>query len=172
MILVERYHIVELIEAAKELLANYPIADDTVLEVAGDVMEYTNMFEAEAQQLLLTCAKFLKPKVKVFKAMTRYAKQNENRKEVFALLLAKMDDIPPTECTNCKNEICQDGEPVTSDDFREGLLVINNKMPEYWGYDDWGTGRVTKVGATEVTLEKVKPGVNGHEMSGDDPKIC
>merc|ERR550519_1682502 len=182
MILVERYHIVELIEAAKELLANYPIADDTVLEVAGDAMEYTNMFETEAQQVLLNCAKFLKSKLKDFKAVTRYAAENEDRKEVFASLLAKMNNMAPTECPNCNKETCKDGEKVRDDEFREGLVVTNNTYSDYWDddhfqpegdpegdsgknwiyADDWGTGRVTKVAADKVTVVSIKPGAKSY----------
>ena len=46
--LIERFHIPELMEPAKEHLANFPITEDTVLEVAEEAMEYTHLFEAES----------------------------------------------------------------------------------------------------------------------------
>ena len=90
--LLERYQIKELMKSAKEYLANYPVTEDSVLEVAGDAMKYSNMFEVEARQLLLTCAKFLEPKLKDAKAMKRYAAENRDRKVELFTLLALMND--------------------------------------------------------------------------------
>merc|ERR1719186_962312 len=109
-------------------------------------MEYSNMFEAEVQQLLLACAKFL-----MFNYMVRYAAENKDRKEEFATLVGLMNDIKPTECPNCKKEICQDGQVVSEYEFEEGLMVTNNKAS--WGNEDWGTERVTKVEAAIVNVE-------------------
>ena len=125
--LVERYQIAELTEAVKEYLANIPITEDTVLEVAADAKEYVEMFEAEAEQLLLTCAKFLEPKLKDTKSMKRYAAENKDRRVEFATLLCLMNDITPAECSNCKKEICRDGEVVKEDEFGEGLMVTNTE---------------------------------------------
>jgi len=154
--LIERYQIKELMEPAKECLDNYPVTEDNVLEVAGDALEYSEMFEAEVHQLLLTCAKFLMPKLKDAKSMMRYAAENKDRQLEFATLVALMNDIKPTECSNCKKEVCRDGEVVEDDEFVEGLLVTNNKASVYWGNEDNGTGRVTNVEAAFVTVKTIK----------------
>merc|ERR1719186_2208228 len=125
--LVERLQIKELMEVMKEYLANFPITDDSVLEVAGEAMEYNTLFEAQSEQLQITCAKFLMPKLKEVKDTMRYAKENKDRREVFASLLVLMDDIVPDVCPNCKKEICQDGLAVPVDELKEGIVVTNNK---------------------------------------------
>ena len=70
--LIERFHIPELMEPAKEHLANFPITEDTVLEVAEEAMEYTHLFEAESQHLLNNCAQFLVPKLQDTKSMKSF----------------------------------------------------------------------------------------------------
>ena len=165
--LIERYHIPELMEAVKEHLANFPITDDTVLEVAEEAMEYSTMFEAESEHLLLTCAKFLAPKLKDGVAMMQYAKENKDRKEVFATLLALMGDIVPTECPNCKKEVCQDGQMVKQDEFREGLIVTNNRASGGWRNVDYGTTKITKVESNAVYLLCIKPGVTQNGVIGN-----
>merc|ERR1719186_792455 len=151
----ERYQIHELVEAAKEHLANYPVTEDTVLEVAGDAMEYTNMFKVEVQQLLLTCAKLLKDKLKDANSLIRYAAKNKG--EVFYTLQDLMNDLIPTECPNCRKELCQNGEEIKDEEFRVGLLVTNKKTGGGWGEGiDLATGipgRVTNVGDLSFCLE-------------------
>merc|ERR1719186_784734 len=93
--------------------------------------------------------------------MTRLAKENQDRKEVVATLFALMDDIIPTECSNCKKEVCQDGQVVNDDEYREGLFVTNNRAIGGWGNKDYGTGKITKVESNQVTMMSIKPGVNG-----------
>jgi len=155
--LIERYQIKELMEAAKEALDNYPVTEDNVLEVAGDALEYSKMFETKVHQLLLKCAKFLMPKMKDFNYMVSYAAGNKRRKVEFATLVALMNDIKPPECPNCKNEVCRDGEVVKHDEFGEGLLVTSNRaIGNFWANYDYGTGRVTKVEAAHVTVETIK----------------
>jgi len=61
--LVTKYDIPELVQAVKDTLTSIPLTADTVLEVAGDVMDYSSTFKEEAQKLLLACAKFLKNKL-------------------------------------------------------------------------------------------------------------
>jgi len=165
--LIERYQIAELMEAAKECLANYPVTEDNVLEVAGDAMEYSKMFEAEVEQLLLTCAKFLMPKLKDVKSMRRYAAENKDRKVEFATLVGLMNDITPDECPNCKEEVCRDGDVVKDDEFREGLMVTSNKANnDYWGDYDYGTGRVKKVEDTTISVENIRAGVTQNGLTG------
>jgi len=161
--LLERYHIVELMEVAKDHLANYLVTEDTVLEVAGHAMEYTGMFEAEANQLIITCAKFLKHKLKDLNSVIDYAAENENHRVVLATLLARMKDFL---CPNCKKETCLDGLGVRKGEFREGLLVTSNGEKGGWGNKDYGTGRVKKVNKSTVIIVSVKPGVtrNGWKL--------
>jgi len=159
--LVERYQIPELKEAIQQLLAEYPITEHTVLEVAEEAMEYVNMFKDEANDLLLNCAKFLKSQFKDLNSVYTYAAANKEHKEVFATLLALVQDVTPSECPNCKSETCKDGEEVKNEEFREGLVVTNKKLDGGWGKWDYGTGRVTKVENKYVTLESIKQGRYG-----------
>ena len=100
MNLVERYQMPELIKAVKKELDKYPITDDTILEVAEDAMEYTSMFEDEANDLLITCARFLNSKLKNFNSVMKYAAENKNQKEVWSTLLTLMNNLEIPECSN------------------------------------------------------------------------
>merc|ERR1719186_2313937 len=88
-----------------------------------------------------------------------------------------MNEMIPTQCHNCGKEDCQDGEPVGEDEFREGLVVKQNNLDndylqDYFGDEDYGTGRVIKVQDEYVFIECIKPGVNGEEFNStdEDPK--
>jgi len=91
--LVERYQIPELMRDVKYHLHEYPITDETVLGVAEDAMEYSNIFEDEAKILLLSCARFLKDKLRDLDSVYAYAAENEDQKEVFSTLLALMQGV-------------------------------------------------------------------------------
>jgi len=132
--LIEQYQISELAEAVQEILANYPVDDDTVMEVAEEATEYTTLFQKEAKLLLLNCAKFLEPKFKDSKNIYRYAAKTD-KKEVFSTLLAMMDEIQPVQdkkCSNCGYENCRDGNTIGEDEFREGLIVTPNRANDLW----------------------------------------
>merc|ERR1719186_1384799 len=124
--LIERYQMADLQKLVNEFLANYPVTDDTVLEVAAEAIHQNRLFQKEAQLLLLACAKFLKPKLKDVNTIFKYAEENEDRHEVVAILLARMNGLPPTKCSNCGYVDCQDGKEVKEAEFREGLLVTSN----------------------------------------------
>merc|ERR1719203_836241 len=141
----------------KEYMTTYPVTDDSVMEVAREAMEYNTLFGAQSDHLQITCTKFLMPKLKEAKDTMRYAKENKDRKEVFASLLALMDDIVPDECPNCKKEVCQDGQAVPVDELKEGIVVTNNKSYNGWGQKDNGTGKIVKVDASNVFIKSIKP---------------
>merc|ERR1712080_240643 len=85
--------------------------------------------------------------------MGKYAAKNKDRKEVFATLLALMDDIAPIEC--------QDGQGIKEDEFWEGIIVTSNISNGGWNSVYNGTAKVTEVVGERVTLEPIKPGVTG-----------
>merc|ERR550519_843659 len=124
--LIERYQMSKLQKDMDELLSNYPITDDTVLEVAAEAIHQRRLFQKEAQQMLVSCAEFLKPKLKDAKSIFKYIKENEEQSEVVSALLVLISGITPTECSNCGYEDCRDGKEVKEDEFREGLLVTIN----------------------------------------------
>ena len=77
----------------------------------------------------------------------------KNKGEVLSVLLDLMGDMIGSECRNCKKEMCRDGEGVKKEEFREGLVVTNNRDCIYWDELDYGIGRVTKVEAEDVEVE-------------------
>merc|ERR1719203_771473 len=46
---VEKYQFLDLLEAAKMSFSNYPLTDDTVVNVAAEAFAYTGQFKEEAQ---------------------------------------------------------------------------------------------------------------------------
>merc|ERR1719186_2296514 len=80
--LVTKYDIPELVQAVKDTLASFPLTVDTVLEVAGDAMDYSSTFQEEAQKLLLACAKFLKNKLTRSSDVFQLIAENGDRLEV------------------------------------------------------------------------------------------
>lgn len=102
--LIKRYQIEELTEAVKDHLANYPLTEDTVLEVATQAKEYMKVFEDEANQLIRACAKFLKSRLKDIDDVTRYAAENRDHGDVFSTLLAKMNKVQIFVHVNMKSK--------------------------------------------------------------------
>jgi len=156
--IVKRFEISELVVAVTQFLSTFSITDDTVLEVASEAMEYSALFKEESRQLLLTCAKFLKPKLKDATAIFGYIAENEEQKEVISSLFVLMNDIPPTAptCSNCKKEPCQDGVGVGDNDFWEGLNV--GLAPQnYWGVGNnfLVKGEVTRLNGSQVQVRGV-----------------
>jgi len=98
--LVERYQIPELVKAVREFLSEYTITEDTVLEVAEEAMEYTNMFEDEANILLLACAKFLKAQFSDLYSLYLFKWANKDQEEVISTLLALMKKVETSECSD------------------------------------------------------------------------
>merc|ERR1719186_266914 len=160
--LIERYEIAKLAEVISKYLSSYPITDDTVLEVAEEVLEFTSLFPSQAHQLLLCCAKFLQPKFKDIKSIYQYMEGlDSDKKFVFANLQAKMNCL--IECSNCKSVKCKNGEGVKEEEFRIGLLVRGNMAPgwndrEYWSGIDYGIGRVTVMNGYQVKVATVQKG--------------
>jgi len=172
--LIERFQIDELKKDVKDYITNYPITEDTVLQVAEEAMEYNILFEDESRLLLVACAQFLIPKLQDAKYMLRkiYAKENKDREKVIATVLALMADIVP--CPNCKYPVCQNGKPVKQDEFRKGLIVRCNIASGHWGKNDYGIGKITKIKGTSLTWAQVKPGVTQNGITGyicDGPKF-
>merc|ERR1719186_1062035 len=159
--LIERYQMADLQKLINEFLTNYPVTDDTVLEVAAEAIHQTRLFQKEAQLLLLTCLKFLKQKLNDVNKIFKYVEENEDQKELVATLLARMSGLTPTGCFNCGYDDCHHGKPVREEEFREGLLVTNNPdAKKWWGpKNDFGTAIVTRVdGQDRVTIKHVKDG--------------
>jgi len=164
--LVEKYQFPELLEAAKKHFANFPLTDDTLVDVAADAFAYTGQFQDEAQNLLQNCAKFLDAKLKDVLSILRFVSKNENHKEVVNTLLARIYKIP---CPNCNygKENCQNGKVIKPEEFRNGIMVTNNKdATSYWGSSDYGTGKVTNVSATQVTVMTIKNGITQNGLTG------
>jgi len=160
--IVKRFEISELVVAVTQFLSTFSITDDTVLEVASEAMEYSALFKEESRQLLLTCAKFLKPKLKDATAIFGYIAENEEQKEVISSLFVLMNDIPPTAptCSNCKKEPCQDGVGVGDNDFWEGLnvgLAPQCRYLYYWGLGNNSLvkGEVTRLNGGQVQVRGV-----------------
>merc|ERR1719402_974200 len=91
--LVHKYDIPELVLAIQDTISSLPLTASTVLEVAGDVMDYTSTFQEEADQLLHTCAKFLKNKLTRSSDMFRLIAENGDRLEVIHKLAVLVRQI-------------------------------------------------------------------------------
>jgi len=102
--LVKRYQVPELVLAVKEILAIFPLTDDTVLDVANEAMQCSPVFQElqdDANSLLFLCAKFLKPKFNDAQSVFQYAAQNEDCKDVVYKLQVLMKGIAsPTDQTD------------------------------------------------------------------------
>ena len=119
--LLKKYQIPELVLAARDCLANFPLTEEVVLEVAGEAMKYSNTFEEEAKLLLLHCAKFLQPKFKDVKSVFEFSEVKKEHGEILVELFALMNTITPEQCQNCKNAPCKDGQEVKEEEFSIGL---------------------------------------------------
>jgi len=161
--LIKIYMIPELMEDLKQFISTFSLTDETLLKIASEAMEYRELFEEEAGDLLLSCAKFLKPKLMDASSIFRYVDENVAYKEVVYTLLAMMNNIAPTEsseCHNCQKNPCQDGVGVKVNEFRVGLIVTNCAGFTYWSNKSWGKGRVIHVDTGNVVkVEGIEGGL-------------
>ena len=130
--LVKKYRIPELVLSARDCLATFPLSQDVVLEVAGDAMKYLTTFDEEAKELLLRCAKFLKPKFKDVKTVFEFITVNKELGDIMIELFVLMNSIKPEQCDNCKQVPCKDGQGANEDEFYAGLKVACNNTSDYW----------------------------------------
>jgi len=158
--LVKKDKIPELLVSVEGYLAAFPLSDDTVLDVAFDAMQHSSstQFQNEARNLLLVCARFLKPKFKYGRSVFQYVADNENRGEVLVKLMSLMKDIPCANCLgmgpggrNPKSGLLDDPDEcgIPEDQFRVGQIVSTDCDSKY-GY---GKGIVTKVEAEGIYLK-------------------
>ena len=131
--LVMKYQIPELTLAARECLADVPLTDDTVLEVAEDAEQYSTVFEEEAKKVLFQCAKFLQQKFKDAKSVFKFVAENKAHKDVAYNLLAMIDTLENLNpCDNCTEMPCRDGLVVEENKFRSGLRISSNPENQWW----------------------------------------
>ena len=76
----------------------------TSWEVAEEAMHQSRLFQKEALLLLVTCAKFLKPKLKDAKSILKYIEENEDKKEVVFSLLSRMNRDSKSRIFQGKNK--------------------------------------------------------------------
>ena len=160
--LVTKYVIPELVEDTRKVLASFHITDTSLLEVATDTLRYTNTFEQEARDLLMVCAKFLKPKLGGENAVFEYLRDNRDHRDTVHELLVLMMEVKDPACPNCQQVLCQDGKVILQDKFRVGMQVTNDNSCPYWGNSDSGKpnqkGEVTMVTMNVVFGQvRVKP---------------
>ena len=169
--LIERYQIAELQKIIKKYVYNYPISGETVLDVAAEAMEYSHLFQTEAQYIILKCAKLLKPKLSDATSIMKYISENMNHKDVVSTLITKIYDNFEKPCPNCsyKKENCQNGKEVKADELKTGILVRNNKdkrLPSNWRKFEGGTAKVTLVTDTHIQFVSIKAGVSQTGLNG------
>jgi hypothetical protein len=119
--LVTKYEIHNLVLKVKEFLSSFPITEDIVLAVATDAMEYLDTFGAVAQNVLLSCAKFLRPKFPNVNSLLRFVAENGDRITTVHKLVVLMDQMTPPICSNCDSETCLNGKEVQVSQFKVGL---------------------------------------------------
>ena len=157
--LVKKYQIPELVLPARDCLATFPLTEEVVLEVAGDAMKYLNTFDEEAKELLIHCAKFLKPKFVGENSVFKFTAANKERGDILLELFALMDNIKPEKCENCIQTQCKDGQEVTEGEFYVGLRIICNNSKGYWVSDIVGNrGTVASIVPGSVTLKDCQAG--------------
>ena len=124
--LVKKYEIPELVLATRDCLATFPLNEEVVLEVAGDAIKYRDIFDEEAKELLLRCAKFLQPKFSDVQAVFKFGAANKEHADTIVELFALM-----VECDNCSQNPCRDGQEVTEGEIRLGLKVVFSHSHTY-----------------------------------------
>ena len=85
-----KWHIPELLLAVLDTLTVYDLTKEVLLNTAADIIRSSADHGLDAKQLLLLCAKFLKPKLPTFMSVLLFMKHNKNQQAVFFQLQVLM----------------------------------------------------------------------------------
>merc|ERR1719186_2213157 len=166
--LVTKYEIHDLVLKVEEFLSSFPITEDIVLAVATDAMDYLDTFEAVAENVLLSCAKFLRPKFPNVNSLLRFVTENGDRITTVHKLVVLMDQMTPPICSNCDSETCLNGKEVQVSQFKVGLKVAYNPSGAGWRTDlKYFTGDVLNIVSNSEVKLKYRLAIKGksEEMS-------
>ena len=113
-------------EEVKKPLAKYPLTPETVISVAS-AAEELSQFEEISSRLFSHCATFLATKVLTTKAATNQFASSYIDSPQYAVafkLLEMVKEVPPVNCNNCMQMVCEDRLPMSLDNMREGCRVF------------------------------------------------
>ena len=113
----------------KDTISSFPLTADTVLEVAGDVMDYSATFQEEADQLLHTCAKFLKNKLTRSNDIFRLIAENGDKLEVIHKLAVLVREIPDPDCRGDACACLTASEDEDSEDESDSEAEVPDLLP-------------------------------------------
>ena len=129
--LAEKYDIEGLMEEVQDKIENAPLSMDCLMDVASSATQF-GQFPPVSGPLLLRCAKFLKENLSTTGKILKFAaNQSESGREVTIVKLLSLMDIQ--DCSNCKQEECQNGKVLASSAKLIGSKIVVNKSCTYWG---------------------------------------
>jgi len=167
MYMANKYEIADLLSSMRKYVADFPITDENVVDVATCAMAYWNTFHDDCKEILTTCTNYLRPKFHNPSSAHQFLADNKERKEIVNGLLELMDEmkgVASYNCMNCFQTPCRDGTGVQEREFWVGLVVVQNMGSGYWVGESRGKGRVNRVLGDVVTVEDVAPEtLYGHE---------
>ena len=154
------YDLTKLEEALEKRLLKMVIAKDDVIEAAKKAEEFAR-FETASQALLKNCAKTLQESLIDAEAVFDFgSKVADTGDEAVCLrLFAKIKDLPPMLCSNCRKSPCVSGTEITSiTQVRVGTRLTAN--PRIFGMNrGYGRSEVVAVDTSDDTMTvKVKAG--------------
>lgn len=121
------YDLEGLMEEVKKTLAKYPLlTPETVFPVASAAEKFSH-FEEISRKLFSHCATFLATKVLTIKAITNQFVSIHIDTPQYAVafkLLEMVKEVPPANCNNCMQVVCEDRLPMSLENMREGCRVF------------------------------------------------
>ena len=95
----------------------------------GRAIKYLNIFDKEAKELLLRCAKYLKSKINNAKSIFKFIVANKDHRDTIGERFAHMDNMNTEQCDNWSHITCKDIEKDRGnvDDIKGNFL----KPPHY-----------------------------------------
>ena len=105
------YDVAKLEQALEQLLENYLVTKDSVIEVAKTAEEFAR-FEMASQALLRNCAKTLQKSLTDTAAFVEFSSQvaGTGDEAVCLKLFAMTKDLQPQGCPNCQKSPCLSGD--------------------------------------------------------------
>jgi len=149
----EEYEVVGLTDALIEMIDNFPVNEENLLETLNMSAEFEK-FPDIAGKLFIHCANYIKSNIKDHTEIEGFIDQLDLSKNAREELIAVLTSLTPPPCSNCSQSPCLDSSTIPNTEkvvVGSTVAVINNNCPGYWGTATKAQhGQVTKLVAHQT----------------------
>ena len=149
VILAEEYEVVGLVKTTMELIENFSVTEENLLETVKEVLEFENISDV----MFHHCAAYIKANLNLSE-IEEFITCLDQEKMVAEKLRCAMSLLIPPPCSNCLSSPCLDKTTIPHTERLVAgcqVAVQNNNCPDKWGSSPLGQhGEVTKMTSLQM----------------------